>query len=561
MSNEMIRRASKDDWNVINREEFKNNVKFVFDNVSDSLKNTLGPYGSTTIIEQFGEYHPTKDGWQVLKKITFTDQIHRNIMQLLFNIAAQVVIKVGDGSTSSIMAANTVLNELDSSDLLKELRPKDFIDILNKLVGQICDVILKNSTKINKETDPEYNDIKRLAMISTNGDEHVSSIIQKIYQETDNPTIEFDKGTEPVTTYEIIDGYRSDVISYLNKIYAETETGDCVVKNPLILMFNHCIDIKTHLDYIINPAIQLALESGRQLVVIAPQYDRRLLDRLSTVITNEFKALGKASVVYCRASLIGKDSVQLYHDFALMCGATIISDADIEGYLPSTEGTVESNVKDVLGTVELITVGEKKTTVKGFTNRNEHLYQKYLLDAQNKYLEVEARSRELGIVNNDLYIVKQRLAKLRCRMGIIKVGGYSTMERTALYDLVDDAVKACESAFTHGYNMGGNLIIPSAINSITTTSANEIIILDLLNNAFRDVFKAVLSNKYTSMDDETINSMIERSIAEGATYNLITNQYDKNVINSCLTDIEILKATTSIVSLIVTSNQYLTIKM
>ena len=135
------------------------------------------------------------------------------------------------------------------------------------------------------------------------------------------------------------------------------------------------------------------------------------------------------------------------------------------------------------------------------------------------------------------------------------------MERTALYDLVDDAVKACESAFTHGYNMGGNLIIPSAINSITTTSANEIIILDLLNNAFRDVFKAVLSNKYTSIDDEAINSMIERSIAEGATYNLITNQYDKNVINSCLTDIEILKATTSIVSLIVTSNQYLTIKM
>ena len=59
----------------------------------------------------------------------------------------------------------------------------------------------------------------------------------------------------------------------------------------------------------------------------------------------------------------------------------------------------------------------------------------------------------------------------------------------------------------------------------------------------------------------SINSMIERSIAEGATYNLITNQYDKNVINSCLTDIEILKATTSIVSLIVTSNQYLTIKM
>ncbi len=555
------KKAQRTDWNVVNQEEFKESIKFVFDNVSEALKHTLGPYGSTTIIEQFGEFHPTKDGWQVLKKIAFADPTHQNIMQLLFNIAAQVVIKVGDGSTSSIMAANSVLQELDNSDILKTLRPKDFIDVLNKVVGQICDIILKNSTKIDSSLDPEYHDIKRLALISTNGDETVSSMIQEIYKQTDNPTIEFTKASEPKTTFEIVEGYRSNIISYIDSIYSMSETGDVHVKHPLILLFNHMVYLGEHYATMIQPAIQKAMVEGRQLIVVAPQYDRRIMDVIKSTTINEIKATGRSTTIYCRASLVGKASAQLYSDFALMCGAPIISEADVETFRGSITEEELPSIDTVLGTVEHMTIGAKSVTVNGFINRNEKMYRIHLADAQAKYNEMEERSRELGIVNNDLYITKQRLAKLRCRMGIIRVGGYSTLERTALYDLVDDAVKACESAFTHGYNMGGTLIIPSAIKAITPQNNNEKIILDLLESAFKNVYKAVLSNKYVQGDEALLETLTAESIKNGATFNLITNQYDKNVINSCLTDIEILKATTSIISLIVTSNQYLTIQI
>ena len=54
-------------WNVIEEDDFKKALYDVFDDVSKALSKTLGPYGTTTIIEQFGEMHITKDGYQVLK--------------------------------------------------------------------------------------------------------------------------------------------------------------------------------------------------------------------------------------------------------------------------------------------------------------------------------------------------------------------------------------------------------------------------------------------------------------------------------------------------------------
>lgn len=558
---QLKRKAVNSEWNVVNNEDFKEHISFVFENVADALKNTLGPYGSTTIIEKFGEMHATKDGWQVLKKIHFSDTTSESIMQLLFNIAAQVVIKVGDGSTSSIMAANTVLQELESSDLLTTLRPKDFIDALTVAVGKICEYISETANKIDKEIDPEYTDIKRLAMISTNGDETVSSIIQEIYKATDNPSIEFVKGKDPKTTYEIVDGYKAN-ISYIDSIFAQNEEGECNINKPLILMFNHKLERSLHLQLIIQPAIQRAIAENRRLVVIAPHYDKYLLEYLASVISGEVKATGTTKVVYCRASLINNMSVQLYNDFAVMAGATVIGESHLQDFYPLEEGEERelANVNDFLGSVEYISIGTKTTLISGFTNRNENMYNTYLTDARAKYMEAEIRHREFGLVNNELYDLKQRISKLHGKMGIISVGGYSSMEKAALYDLVEDAVKACESAYNYGYNMGGNLIIPSTIRQLTPENDTERTVFELLENAFRNVFKYVMANKYPNHDD-LINETIEKSIECGRTYNLITGEYDANVINSCLTDIEILKATTSIISLLVSSNQFLSIKI
>jgi chaperonin GroEL len=552
---------SKLAWNVIDENTFRERTRQVFEQVSDTLTNTLGPYGATTIIEKFGEMHITKDGWSILKKISFEDSIDQNILQLLINISAQVVIKVGDGSTSSIVAANSILKQLENSGILKKVRPKEFMDILKKVVNEISNEILAASTKIDVEKDPELNEIYRLALISTNGDEEVSRIIQTIYRETLNPSIEFVKSKSARTTYEIVEGYQAN-ITYLDAIYANNDEGICNIDNPLILMFDHKLDKETHFEPIIQKAIQRSMSENRRLVVIAPHYDRYFLDYIAGSTNLEFRSRGTTQVVYTRVTLMNNLFQEQFNDFAIMTGGMIIREANLEDFHNPESGV---DINNYIGEVEKISIGPKSTLIKGFNKRNEEMYQLALRDAKAKYNKLEETHRELNIVDSQLYELKKRISKLRGKMGVIHVGGNSSLEKTSNYDLVEDAVKACESAFNYGFNIGGNLIIPISIGKLLeekySQSSIEREVLMLLWQAFVEVFTKVLGNKFTEKSYSELEPIVRECIATKTCYNLITDEYSTDVINPCYTDIEILRAATSIVSLLLSSNQYVSIKI
>lgn len=540
-------------WNVIEEKEFKRKIDNVFSQVSNALTKTLGPYGSTTIIEKYGECHITKDGWTVLKNIRFNDTVSNNIMMLLLRISAQVVIRVGDGSTTSIVAANSILKEMKAHDvIISKMRPKEFMETLNKCVNYLVDKIYDVSTKVNKET---FDEIYKLAYISTNGDDQISKIIQDIYLKTNNPAIEYVKSKTNETTYEIIDGYRSN-ITYIDNIFTTNDDGTCVVNNPMVLMFDHKIDIERALPIISNVAVEAA-KQGKRVVVIAPHYDKFLLDNIRKNIVIEYKTRGVSTVVYTRASLVNNVSHELYNDFAIMCGAQVISEQFIEEI-------TEETALEYVGTVDSMIISEKTTFIRGFKNRNENLYNKAVSDAHNKYQKALDENQKRGIVDIKLNEIKQRVTKLHGHMGVIHVGGNSELEKTANFDLVEDAVKACESAYTHGYNIGGSLIIPYIINNNLDNiemNENEQEMFAIIKKAFLNVFKTILRNKYDDASEDFFTEIIDRCIngEEPVCYDLVTDTYSKNIINSCETDIEILKATASIISLLKSSNQYISI--
>lgn len=543
-------------WNVIDEANFKNKVETVFEMVSDALSNTLGPYGATSILEKFGEMHFTKDGWQVLKKIHYADPTLNNIVQLLVNIAAQVVIKVGDGSTSSIMAANSITKEMRSSEALSKLRPKEFLTLMNECVSIVSEAILERSIKIDKESD--LNEIYQLAMISTNGDDLVSKIIQEIYKETQNPSIEYSKSKTNQTSYEIIDGYQSSV-TYLDPIFATEDDGTCRVKKPLMLMFDHKISFEEHYETIIRPAIGLALDSQRQIVIIAPNYDRLLIDRISNITNSEKRSTGRTTAIYARVPLINNLSANHYNDFVVMTGGKLIKESDMYSYFID-ENNEELHIEQVVGEVELLTMNNKATTIQGFIKRNPNEYDIVMRDAKAKFLSLQETHNELGIVNSEMYDLKQRISKLTCKMGKISVGGNSSLEKTANYDLVEDAVKACESAYNYGYNIGGNLIIPIVIGELMTKSVNETqtAMFELLSTAFKNVYKRVLKNKYKN-EEVNLDDIISNCITTEMCFDIIKEEYNTIVINPCFTDIEIIKAAVSISSLLISSNQYVSI--
>lgn len=557
-------------WNVLGKDEFRTRTLRVFDAVAKTLKNTLGPYGATTIIQKMSEPHFTKDGWQVLKNINFDNMIERDILQLLVNISSQVVIKVGDGSTSSIVAADSILKQMEKDSSIKEIRSKELMTLINNVVAEISDKILERSTKIDAEQDPELNDIYKLAMISTNGDEEISDIIRTIYKETLNPFIEYTKSKTNKTTYEIVEGYQGKV-SYLDRIYVTNDEGTCEIKNPAIIMFDHKIEHEAHYKNFIQPALEKAYSNGQRLVVIAPYYDEMFKDMIQARTLQEFRQSSSSAIVYTRVMTTNTVMQEEFGDFAVMTGAQIVHESDVRSIVNQEEDFV-FDIDNYIGYVNEISIGERFTNIRGFEHRDETMYQINLNDAKAKYAKLEADNKEFNVVDIKLYEMKKRVSKLTGRMGVINVGGASNLEKTSNYDLLEDAVKACESAFNYGYNIGGNLIIPSVVESIineltangeVTSSGkkrDKLVVLSLLHDAFINVFVEVLRNKYTDTPTEELVGKAKYGAEIGLCYDLIKEEYSREIVNPCYTDIEILKAATSIVSLILTSNQYISIE-
>jgi chaperonin GroEL (HSP60 family) len=257
----------------------------------------------------------------------------------------------------------------------------------------------------------------------------------------------------------------------------------------------------------------------------------------------------------------------MYSDFAMMCGAEIIKEQYADNMIYDEEGNINKeipNIMDYIGMCDEMIIGKESTLIRGFYNRNNNLYQKMIDDATYKYNKLEEDYRGRGIVDTKLNELKNRLTKLKGEMGIIYAGGYSTLEKSANYDLIEDAVKACESAYIHGYNVGGSLAIPRTIIKMLDenryASDNHKEIMTVISDSFIDIFATLVRNKDDNEDYciDVVHKVLNCNDDLGC-YDLVTGKITRDITNSCMTDIEILKAASSIISLLLSSNQYISI--
>ena len=551
--------------NVICESEYKERVSLVFNKVADILKSTYGPYGCNTVIQKKTDVMFTKDGHQTMKYINFRDDIQQTIMDLLFKIATQVAIKVGDGTTTATIAADQLLKFMNENEEIKSMRSKDFMDLLSSVVDEICDKIRENATEINKDGD--LNEIYKLAHVATNGDTTIPEIIRYIYLQTSNPAIEYNKAKGAETNYEIIEGYKMQFMKYIDKIFVNSDDGTCAIKEPEILMFDHGIE-QEYYDKIIKPALDKTVQKNKRLVVIAPFYDSHLLQTFRRTLVHEFKFTQSTSAVYVRCGLINNHYNNLYEDFGALVGAQIMTEQVAADIL---EDKIKYDPEEFIGRVDTIVIGENSTTISGFSNKDENMFKLLHDDAVNKYNEVMEASEKSAHITDALINAKQRLAKMHCRMGVINVGGFTELEKSANYDLVEDAVKACESAYLYGYVPGQSTAIRKAISELAirlnmsdgdTEQINKYNMLEIIDNAFVGVVQVLINNKYknnpVSFDDT--KTQCNSAMVYGGVIDITNdNKLNKDVINSCMTDIEVLKATTSIIGLLLGSNQFISI--
>lgn len=607
---ESIRDSFNESINIIDGDKFTNSLVVVASVIKEKLVKTLGPYAHTTIIDDGVFKYPTKDGWNILKRIHSNDPFYQTLLNFIIQVSTSLVSSVGDGTTTAYITAANFIELMNEAGINTTLRQSEIIEALEYISKRVEEIILKETNNLTRyiDKDGDFKEIYKVALISSNGNEKVASTIQKIYQETNNPNIYVSLDKVKDLDYEIQTGFKVDMKLINREIYANTDSGDYFNNNSiLVALFDHNVTFAGH-GKIVNILGQIAAQQQKTILICAPNFDDTIMNIIGSQLNNLVKQGSLPYIMFAQVGLTRGVQQNYYKDFSIISNAELIDSTKVHFLnllLNQTDETRDelNRYKDILltdgekdlsdseiinsyiGSISDVTIG--KSELYCHINIDDNLYKAHLERLEKEFAELE-RKQLAYAKNEDSYNqARLRLSRLRGKMGFIKVGGYSDIEKSCLKDSVDDAVLSCRSAYNSGYVRGMNVTIINALEilemEIKRKSENEIPNKDIYIN-FISIFKRsfintiyqIYANKFPNKPENelynTVTYMLNNcnsndDLTQGhLVYNIVTDRYedfmdtdDVFVINPAQTDIEIIKAIVSLLSLILTSNQMVTV--
>lgn len=593
--------------NIVPEDEYLDTLTAIADVASDMVVKTLGPHGKTTMLHDGVFTYPTKDGWSVLKSLRWNDPIFNTLYGVLRQVSFDLVSKVGDGTTSAFVGATIFMHKIRDYIKNEDFRQSDFLNELNLVADDIIDNLTKSKYVKKIDLDGDFSDIYKIAEVSSNGNIQLAEMIQKIYQETNNPNIYVTLDPSDKLSYTIQKGYKLDCKVLQQKLYRNSEDGTYGESDPMdVFIFDHNIGFQNH-QTIISAIARYSNAHGRSVIIISPHFDDVLLNVLSTQMQSLAQQGQIPNILLVQVPLSMDIHRKYLSDVVLLTNAQVLDyakvsafnalvhnldhpDEKIEEVLLNTDQYMDKNPQDIIkmcaGTVRKIIAGEKYILIQEYENIvNRQIYENTMKDVEEEYLElkrkVEKNSSPLQKEYMDAY---QHYTKLAGNLGVILVGGTSELEKHCLKDSVDDAVLACRSAYDNGYIRGLNLATMNIIKDIQSYKDGEkasdvkswnMAIYNMIYEVFFDMSMKVLENKTPSTikfnielpdgsqldmtNEEILNFAIENEYG----FDLVNDKFmtDDNcyIVNSIKTDIEVLKGMISILSTMLTSNQFLSI--
>lgn len=551
--------------NIVSNEVYKKMASKTLTKISDSIKNSLGYYGSSTIIEDRINGHViTKDGYTILKSMKFENPISTTIFEIIKKVSYNLVQTVGDGSTSSIVIAEALFNFIqnamnkkdDPNNLtsvfdisLKKYSSKEIFDCLKEIEKELITEINKVATPI---TDKNFEKLKNIAEVSNNNDTKTGTNIYDIYSKIkDEGFIYLENSSDTEDSYEMVNG-----IEFMGGMISEDFSTDknrveCKFKDCHIFMCNDRLD-STDLNYMVDVVGTLVAQHTKPVVIIAKSFS---VEFVSCWLINK-RQNPDLKICLIDFPFANKNQEEIFKDIAIYTGATIF-DKNSFG-----EDDYKNNFYKMLGSCDEIVINNRTTKIigrHGFENNiNDRI--EFIEEQINNLKQYKSDDYEFKI-----FQLEKRKANLKSLIVKYYVGGDTELEKNTRKYLIEDSIYACKAALETGYVSGGNLTIPKIIQNkifgdliIENNLKNNLYML--IKSSFVECYTSVLKNKFSN-NDSIINDIISECLKNNEIYNLKTDKYEfdneTGIINSAKTEIEILKATFSIVGLLVTSNQYI----
>lgn len=596
--------------NVIEDDKFKKILEVIANKVSNTLVKTLGPYAHTTTIHDGINGYPTKDGWNVLKRIFFNDPLYQVVFLFITQISRKLNDRVGDGTTTALVAACHFIQTLNNEELAK-FRQKEIIEALEH-IAQLFEANLQNEKYIRKiDSEGDFSEIYKIAELSTNGNKKVAGIIHDIYKVTKNPQIHVAIDQCVDVEYAITNGFKLDARLINHEAYSNTDDGSYFDDSTLfIAIFEHNVTFARH-GNLISTLSRYASSMQKALVLVAPNFD----DTFLRVMGDKMKSLIQQGQIpnllfvqlpmntnnhkfYVQDLCIITDSIAF--DMDRMNDMSILLDAGKElgtyelERLDSLKELYRSEVAEVaaseniaveamdpikvngiigmailqqnIGTISQISLNDKYMTCA--VDKEKKTYVTHLAKVTAEFERVKKVNTQASEYSKEYMDTYLRYSKLYGQMGFIKVGGDSDLAKLCLKDAVDDAVLACRAAYETGYVRGMNITSMTVLTDMLESgvlNAAETGITKTLIEVYKSTTHDIFSNK-GEVDEYEFHEILRTCMVEDKCFNLVTEEFEDfgiegfninhvSVINPAKTDLEVLKAIVSILSLLITSNQ------
>lgn len=528
-------------------DDCRNGLRNGINKLCNTVATTLGPGGRNVIIDkENSDPVITKDGVTVAKSINLVDPLENMGAKLIKTAAQKTADESGDGTTTTCVLANTILNKAYQA-ISNGYNPVELKRGMDVAVNECVKILNKQKNNIldthSKET------IQQVATISANNDQSIGELVANAFDNVGvDGIISVEEGNSLQTQLTIVDGCQFNR-GYLSQYFVTNDDKQyCEMQDNSgvrILITDKQIISQDDIVPIIE---KVCLGSDpHPLLIMADKVDGQAL---ATMIVNKLR--GVISVPICAVALPGYGSKrkEIIQDIAILTDATLISDDT--GYKLSD---IKNNTH-LLGLCNKIVVTKDNTTIIDGAGDAEKIKQRVDL--------IKSRMNDADISDLDKDDLAKRLARISAGVAVIRVGGGSDVEMKEIKDRIDDAVCATKSAIEEGVCKGGGMTYNDISNMINIDDTNtsltdaEKVGFAIIQQSLKQPFITICENNGENGDAilERLlhNTSIDKSrVGYNAKTHMICDMYNDGIIDPIKVIRTALQNAESVASTIITS--------
>ena len=508
----------------------RQSIKAGIDLVANVVKTTLGPRGRNIVLDTnpYGNPLNTNDGVTIARELHSQDPYEEVGVKIVKAVASKTNDVAGDGTTT----ASLLLQAMTTHGLQQINNGADPV-LLRRGIEKAADAVIAAL----QDEIVETKDLKALINVATIscGDEAIGKIVaEAVHKVGTGGIVTIEDSEVEETTARIAEGIelRGGIqlpVFINNPVRQEADLSDVP-----IFVTDH--DFTNGLEVVkIMEACAQAGHKSAALIANSVQGEA-----MAACVVN--MAQGKFSLIPIKIMALGEQGQGVLRDMAAATGGKFYS-RDEGNKLPQTMND-SFNIDD-FGHAERVIASKDRTTILGGEG-----------DADARIEELEAQEKNLTKAY-EKNMIKERIAKLRSGVGVIRVGGVTEAEREERKLRVEDAINASKAAMSDGIIAGGGAALYRAATKVQKDTKVDLSTED--GNGLMAVIKACFEpikqmaiNSGLDLDKADLERVLsDKQLTIDFYTGAVVNAFDNGIIDPSLVTVSAVKNAASEAALFV----------